>query len=334
MKLTASICPISIALCATLALAGCGSPEKAAVGGRASIKIDGSSTVGPISSAVAEEFQAANQGTRVTVSISGTGAGMKKLVDGTIDIADASRPIEQKEMDAAKTADIDFIELPVAYDGLAILVHKENTWVDHLTVAELKKVWEAGSSVKLWSDVRPSWPKTPIKLYGPGTNSGTYDYFTEAICGKKGNSRPDYTASEDDNTLVTGIAGDKSSLGYFGYAYYVENKDKLKLVPVDGGKGPVAPSEATVVDGTYEPLSRPLFIYVNAKAAARPEVQKFVGFYLTQASELVKSVGYVPLAAEVYELAKKRFEAKKTGSLFGGGKVGMKLGDILEAEQQ
>jgi phosphate transport system substrate-binding protein len=266
------------------------------------IKVDGSSTVFPITEAAAEEFQAANPGVQVTVGVSGTGGGFKKFVAGETDISDASRPIKDKEAAAAKEKGIEYIEIPVAYDGLSVVVSKENTWVDKLTVAELKKIWEPNSTVKKWSDVRPEWPQEEIKLYGPGTDSGTFEYFTEAIVGEAKKSRADYTASEDDNVLVQGIAGDKNSLGYFGYAYFEENADKLKLVPIDNGDGKaVAPSADTIKDGSYKPLSRPLFIYVNKASLQKPEVKEFVKFYLEKAPELVQSVFYVPMTDDKYK---------------------------------
>lgn len=300
------------------------------------IKIDGSSTVYPVTEAVAEEFQAAKRGSvRVTVGISGTGGGFKKFCRGEIDISDASRPILKKEMDSCKEQGIEYIELPVAYDGLAVMVNMKNTWVNSVTVADLKKMWEpaAQGKIKKWNQVRPEWPDAALKLFGPGADSGTFDYFTEAINGKSKASRGDFTASEDDNILVQGIAGDKNALGYFGLAYYDENKDKLKLVPVDGGQGPVLPSEKTVMDGTYQPLSRPIFIYVNKNSMSKPEVKAFVAFYLKQAPQLVKQVQYIPLPPKAYKLVEERFATMKTGTMFGGeAKVGVKIEDLLQME--
>jgi len=266
------------------------------------VKIDGSSTVFPITEAVAEEFQNANKDVRVTVGVSGTGGGFKKFGAGEIDISDASRPIKDKEKEEAQKNNIEYLEIPVAYDGLSILVNKENTWVDQVTIEELKKIWEPNSKVKLWSDVRPEWPKEEIKLYGPGTDSGTFDYFTEVVNGEAQKSRSDYTASEDDNVLVQGIAGDKNSLGYFGFAYYEENMDKLKLIPVVNKEGKaVLPSFETIMDGSYNPMSRPLFIYASKKSMERPEVKGFVKYYIENAPELVKSVYYVPMKPEEYQ---------------------------------
>jgi phosphate transport system substrate-binding protein len=266
------------------------------------VKVDGSSTVFPITEAAAEEFQIANPGVQVTVGVSGTGGGFKKFAAGETDISNASRPIKEKEAAAAKEKGIDFVEIPVAYDGISVVVSKENGFVDKLTVDELKKIWEPDSKVKTWKDVRPEWPAEEIKLYGPGTDSGTFEYFTEAIVGEAKKSRPDYTASEDDNVLVQGIAGDKNSLGYFGYAYFEENADKLKLVPIDNGDGnAVTPTFDTIKDGTYKPLARPIFIYANKKSLEKPEVKEFVKFYLENAPELVKSVFYVPLTDDKYK---------------------------------
>jgi len=299
-----------------------------------SIVIDGSSTVFPISEAVAEEFQKLYPNVRVTVGISGTGGGFKKFLNKETDISDASRPIKPSEQELADKNGITYVELPVAFDGLSVLVNPQNDWVDHLTVDELKKIWEPGSTVKRWSDVRPNWPNEEIKLYGPGHDSGTFDYFTEAINGEEGAARSDFMASEDDNVLVTGIAGDKYALGFFGFAYYEENKDKLKLVPIDGGSGPIAPSAQTIMDGTYAPLSRPIFIYVRSDVMARPEIKEFIRFYMTEAKNLVREVGYVPLSDELYELALKRFEEGVTGSIFAGGgsQIGVRLEDLLKAE--
>jgi phosphate transport system substrate-binding protein len=302
------------------------------------IKIDGSSTVYPITEAVAEEFQKMKKGAvKVTVGISGTGGGFKKFSRGEADISDASRPIVKKEMDACKEAGIEYIELPVAYDGLAVMVNPKNNWVTSMTVADLKKIWEPAAERKItkWNHVNPAWPDVPLKLYGPGVDSGTFDYFTEAIVGKSRSSRGDFTASEDDNVLVQGIASDRGGLGFFGYAYYAENPDKLKLVAIDGGKGPILPSEKTVMDGTYNPLSRPIFIYVNKKAAARPEVKEFVEFYLKEAPKLVKQVKYIPLPEKAYKLATGRFTKNVTGSVFGGeAKIGLKIEDLLKIEEK
>ncbi len=299
---------VALALVAMIAVVGCtgkGSDEQkqAADGGKLTgeIKIDGSSTVFPISEAVGEEFQIQNPEVRVKVGVSGTGGGFKKFAAGEIDISDASRPIKDKEKTLVQQNKIDYIELPVAYDGISIVVNKNNNWVDKLTVEELKKIWEPDSKVTKWSQVRSQWPDKEIKLYGPGTDSGTFDYFTDVVNGKEGASRSDYTASEDDNMLVQGISGDKYSLGYFGYAYYAENKDKLKIVPIDDGSGKaVEPNEQTILDGSYKPLSRPVFIYVNKASLAKEQVSEFVKYYLTEGPVLIPDVGYVPLPAEKY----------------------------------
>ncbi|MBI4296345.1 MAG: PstS family phosphate ABC transporter substrate-binding protein [Chloroflexi bacterium] len=264
------------------------------------IEIDGSSTVYPITEAVAEEFGKLHPQMRVNVGISGTGGGFKRFTVGETQISDASRPIKNSEKERAAKSNIQWLELPVAFDGLSVMVNPQNSWATSMTTAELKKLWEPGSTVKRWNQIRPEWPDRPINLYGPGTDSGTFDYFTEAIVGKEDASRPDYTASEDDNVLVQGIAGDPNALGYFGYAYYVENKDKLKLVAIDGGRGPVLPSEETIRKGTYTPLSRLIFIYINRAALARPEVKEFVRFYMTEGPALVAEVGYIPLPAQTY----------------------------------
>jgi phosphate transport system substrate-binding protein len=297
------------------------------------VKIDGSSTVYPISEAVAEEFQK-KTGVKVTVGESGTGGGFKKFCRGETDISDASRPISQKEMDACKEAGVQYIELPVAYDALTIVVNSKNAWVKSFTVEELKKIWAPGSSVKNWNQVNPTYPNQPLQLFGPGTASGTFDYFTEAVNGKAKSSRTDYTPSEDDNVLVQGVVGNAGGLAYFGYAYYEENKDKLRAIPViaKGTTTPVLPSPEAVMNGTYQPLSRPLFIYVNATAAAfRPEVKAFVNFYLENAPKLVKEVKYVPLPNDDYAAVTEHFKALKPGTGFNGTpEVGIKIKDLIK----
>jgi phosphate transport system substrate-binding protein len=297
------------------------------------IKIDGSSTVYPISEAVAEEFQK-KTGVKVTVGESGTGGGFKKFCRGETDISDASRPISQKEMDACKEAGVQYIELPVAYDALTVVVNSKNVWVKSFTVEELKKIWAPGSSVKNWNQVNPSYPNQPLQLFGPGTASGTFDYFTEAVNGKAKSSRTDYTPSEDDNVLVQGVSGNVGGMAYFGYAYYEENKDKLRAIPIiaKGSTTPVLPSPEAVMNGTYQPLSRPLFIYVNATAAAfRPEVKAFVNFYLENAPTLVKEVKYVPLPSDDYVAVTEHFKALKPGTGFNGTpEVGIKIKDLIK----
>ncbi len=312
------------------------SPVAAADG---KVRIDGSSTVYPITEAVAEEFQKAKKGdVKVTVGISGTGGGFKKFCRGETDISDASRPILKKEMDLCREQKIEYIELPVAYDGLAVIVNPKNSLVSSLTVGDLKKMWEPAAQGKVtkWNQVRAEWPDAALKLFGPGADSGTFDYFTEAIVGKSKSSRGDFTASEDDNVLVQGISGDRNALGYFGLAYYEENKGKLKVVPIINpatGKE-VIPSLQTVMDGSYSPLSRPLFIYVSKASLSRPEVKEFVAYYLKHADKLTKQVKYVPLPANAYRLAQERLEKMKTGSMFGGDeKVGMKIEELLKLEE-
>ncbi|HEX2677121.1 MAG TPA: PstS family phosphate ABC transporter substrate-binding protein [Polyangiales bacterium] len=304
------------------------------------VAIDGSSTVFPITEAVAEEFQKQNQA-KVTIGVSGTGGGFKKFCAGEIAIADASRPIKATEAEACAAKKIEFIELPVAYDGLAVVVNSKNDWAKMLTVDELKKLWEPGAQGKVtkWSQVRTGFPDKEIRLFGPGVDSGTYDYFTKAIVGEEHKSRGDYTASEDDNVLVQGVSRDQNALGFFGLAYYEENKDTLELVPIDDGKdddgkGPIAPSAETVANGTYQPLSRPIFIYVSKNELRRPELKAFVEYYLKNGEKLVKEARYVPLPPKAYELATARFQKGTTGSLFGsaGSQVGVTVEALLARE--
>lgn len=336
----------NILFLALLALiSACGGENKQQSGSSLTgeVKIDGSSTVYPLSEAIAEEFRNEAPDVRVTVGESGTGGGFKKFSRGEIDINNASRPITQVEIDLCKEAGVEFIEIPVSYDGLAVVVNNANTFVDYLTVSELKKVWEpaAQGTVKSWKQVRSTFPDQPLNLYGAGTASGTYDYFTEAIVGKAKSSRGDYNASEDDNVLVKGVSSDKNALGYFGLAYYSTNAQNLKLVPIkDDTKGndkpAVSPSAETVINGTYQPLSRPLFIYINAASADKPAVKAFIKFYLENAEALSSEIGEVPLQPEVYKLAQSRFDQKITGSLFEGGKntVGINMTDLLKMEQK
>lgn len=306
------------------------------------IKLDGSSTVFPISEAVAEEFQKANPGSRVTVGTSGTGGGFQKFCRGETDISDASRPISKTELTACSGGGITFVELPVAYDGIAIVVNPKASWIDDMTVDELKTLWspDAQGNVTKWNQVRTTWPDREIHLFGAGVDSGTYDYFTEAITGKARASRGDFTSSEDDNVLVQGVAGDENALGFIPFAYYEENKPRLKLIPVDdkkpdNGSGPIAPSFDTIRTGTYQPLARPLFIYVSEKALARPEVQKFVDFFLAEGPKLAEEVGYVQLGDQVYQLVREHFTARKTGTVFGGGgaQVGVTIEELLSKER-
>jgi len=301
---------------------------------QSTIKIDGSSTVFPITEAVSEEFQNANKGVKVTVGISGTGGGFKKFVRGEIDISNASRPILATEMEEAKKNGIEYIELPVAFDALTVVVKKDNTWLKEITVEDLKKMWEPGAQGKItrWNQVRAEWPDAPLNLYGPGADSGTFDYFTEAVCGKAKASRGDFTASEDDNTLVQGVSKDANALGYFGYAYYVANKDKLRAVPVINKAGKSTyPSDETVKDGSYNPLARPIFIYINKKSLVRSEVKNFAEFFLKNAETLVKEVKYTPLPSAAYASATERLTKQLTGTGFGGhNEAGLHIDEIFK----
>jgi phosphate transport system substrate-binding protein len=300
------------------------------------VKIDGSSTVFPVTEAVAEEFQKAKKGKiKVTVGISGTGGGFKKFCRGETDIQDASRPILKSEMEDCKKVGVEYIELPVAFDALTVVINPKNNWSTTMTVAELKKIWEPAAQGKIsnWNQVRSSWPNAPLKLFGAGADSGTFDYFTEAIMGKAKQSRGDFTASEDDNVLVQGVANDVNALGFFGYAYYAENTKRLKAVAIDNGKGGVLPSEKTVLGGTYQPLSRPIYIYVNKKSLAKPEVKEFTEFYLKHAPKLVKEVKYVPLPDKLYALGLERLKTGKIGTAFAGhADVGVTIDDLIKKE--
>ncbi|AJY73577.1 PstS family phosphate ABC transporter substrate-binding protein [Paenibacillus beijingensis] len=277
-----------------------GSTNTAALSG--TIEIDGSSTVFPLTEAVAEEFGKENGDVRVTVGTSGTGGGFKRFCNGEIAISDASRPIKDEEAAACKEKGIEHIELSVAYDGLSVVVNKENDFVDKLTVEELNKIFDSGSTVKTWADVRSGWPAEEIKMFSPGADSGTYDYFNEEILDKKGiRNDAQISFSEDDNTLVQGVTGNKFGIGYFGFAYFEENQDKLKVVPIDAGKGAVAPTQETIKDGSYAPLSRPLFIYINKKEMERPEVKAFAEYYIANIGKLTTEVGYIPLPDDKYK---------------------------------
>ena len=301
------------------------------------IQIDGSSTVFPVTEAVAEEFQKSKKGkVKVTVGIAGTGGGFKKFCRAETDISNASRPILKSEIEDCKKSNVQFIELPVAYDALTVIINPKNDWVKSLTVADLKKMWEPGAQGKVstWNQIRPEWPNSPLKLFGPGADSGTFDYFTEAIVGKAKSSRGDFTASEDDNVLVQGVANDRNALGYFGFAYYIENQAKLKAVAIETAKGPVAPSAKTVEDGTYQPLARPIFIYISKKSLdTKPEVKEFVDFYLKNASKLVKDVKYVALPPSAYSIGAEHIKKGKIGTVFGGtAEVGVKIEDLMKRE--
>jgi phosphate transport system substrate-binding protein len=306
------------------------------------VAIDGSSTVHPISEAVAEAFHAIEPSVPVTIGVSGTGGGLKKFCAGEIAIAGASRPIKKTETELCAEKGIAFVELPVAYDGIAVVAHPSATWLDHVTVDELKAMWrpEAQGTVTTWAQVRPGWPDRPFHLFGPGVDSGTYDYFTAAVVGTEHASRGDFTPSEDDNVLVQGVASDPDGLGFFGLAWYEENRERLRLVPVDDGKpengaGPILPTAQTVRDGTYQPLSRPLFLYVAASALDRPEVKKFLDFYLGDGRNVISEVGYVPLTDVAYGLVRKRLDARTPGSVFtgGGSQVGLTVEALLSKEQ-
>ncbi|MBA3949219.1 MAG: PstS family phosphate ABC transporter substrate-binding protein [Acidobacteria bacterium] len=337
MKRVLSVVAISV----SIAACGGGDPQPGSNAAPSVIAIDGSSTVFPIGEAVAEEFQRANAGSRVTVGTSGTGGGFQKFCRGETDMSNASRPIKATEADACRAAGIEFIEIPVAYDGLSVIVNPKNTWVTSMTAAELRKIWqpEAQGRITRWSHVRQGWPDREIRLYGPGTDSGTFDYFTEAINGKAQASRGDFTASEDDNVLVQGVSGDENALGYFGFAYYEENKDRLKLVPIDdenpaNGTGPILPSPETVRDGSYSPLSRPMFMYVNKAKLSRPEVKAFVDFMLNNGGALIRDVGYVPLSDTEQQLVKDRWAAGTTGTIYTGAAHGASLESLLKGTAQ
>ena len=287
------------------------------------LKIDGSSTVYPISEALAEDFLEQAPGTRITVGLSGTGGGFKKFVRKELDLTGASRPITASEDSAAQANGVEYFEIPVAYDGLVVVVNPKNDWVKSITVAELKKIWEPAAQGKIlrWNQIRAEWPNEEIHLFGAGTESGTFDYFTDAIVGKAKSCRGDYTASEDDNVLVQGVSTDKLSLGFFGYAYFNENQERLKLLPIDdqndaNGKGAITPTAATILDATYQPLSRPLFIYATKKAYDRALGKDFLHFLVEEAPNLVPETGYIPFDVETYKLVKDRLAAGKTGSIF------------------
>jgi phosphate transport system substrate-binding protein len=303
----------------------------------AEIKIDGSSTMFPITVTVAKNFQEAKkEAIPITVDISGTGGGFAKFCKGEIDIANASRPIQRKEMKACEKAGVRYVELPVAFDAVTVVANPKNDWSKTMTVAELKKIWEPAAEGKItrWNQVNPAWPAEPFKLFAPDPASGTFDYFTQAIVGKTKSSRIDATTSEDDNILVQGVAGDRNSLGYLGFGYYAENKDKIRAVGIDNGSGePVMPSVETVEDGTYQPLSRPIFIYVNMKAAEKPEVKEFVEFYMKNASSLARGAHYFPLPPRAYRANMEFFRTKRLGTVFDGFvPEGLTIDDLLKRQ--
>ncbi|MBA3270706.1 MAG: PstS family phosphate ABC transporter substrate-binding protein [Acidobacteria bacterium] len=334
---------ILAAFALSTACGGAGSTSPNADGTAASdIKVDGSSTVFVVSEAVAEEFQKAERGVRVTVGQSGTGGGFQKFCRGETDINDASRPIRPTEIEACKASGINFFEVPIAYDGIAVVVSPKATWINDITVDELRALWapDAQRKVMRWNQVRKGWPDREIHLYGAGVDSGTYDYFTEAIVGKEGASRGDFTASEDDNVLVQGVSSDELALGFLPFAYFRENQQRLKVVPVDNkkaedGDGAIVPSFDTIRTGTYQPLARPLFVYVSEKALARPEIQRFMDFYIANAATLAEEVGYVQLGDEGYRLVGQHFKTRRPGTLFGDGnsQIGMTIEQLLAKER-
>ncbi|WP_420455156.1 PstS family phosphate ABC transporter substrate-binding protein [Rubrivirga sp.] len=321
--------PLLLLLAALTGCAGCEEADPTGLSG--AVRVDGSSTVFPLSEAVAEEFMRDHPGVRVTVGASGTGGGFAKFARGETDASNASRAVEPDEAARLDAAGIPFVEVPVAYDGIAVVAHPETDWVDCLTLAELRAIWEPDSRVDSWADVRPGFPDVPVVLYGPGTDSGTYDYFTAAVNGEEGASRTDYTASENDNTLVQGVAGDAGALAYFGLAYVEENADRLKVLGVDSGSGCVRPSAETVQSGTYAPLARVEFVYVNAaRADANPALDAYVRFFLASAAPLAREVGAVPLSDAGYRLAAERYAARTTGSAFAG-RIGARVDAVLRS---
>jgi phosphate transport system substrate-binding protein len=348
MKTTAE--KIALALGIFAAISGCTAnsnqtqqPSKvtevanSTVDSKAAVTVDGSSTVYPITQAIAKEFQA-NNNVKVQVNISGTSGGFTKFCTGQTDISNASRPITQAEMAECNRNGIRYVELPVAFDALTVAVHPQNDWAKDITIAELKKIWEPGAQGKItrWNQVRASWPDKPLNLYGAGKESGTFDYFTEAVIGKAKASRSDYTASEDDDVLVAGIAKDPNALGYFGYAYYEENQNKLKALPVDSGKGAILPSRQTVEKSQYQPLSRPLFIYINPWSAKnKGAVYQFVDFYIKQAPKTASAVGYVPLPSEAYQINYVHLHQGKAGTVFAGkAQLDLTISELLRKQKQ
>lgn len=303
--------------------------------GEAMVKIDGSSTVAPITQAIVQEFNK-KQPAQISVNVSGTSGGFQKFCKGETDINNASRPILRAEMELCNQNKVRFIELPIAFDALTVVVNPQNNWAKDITVEELRKMWEAEAqgNVTTWNQVRSTWPAQPLKLYGPGKDSGTFDYFTEAVTGVSGNSRKDFTASEDDQVLVDGVSKNPNALGYFGFAFYEKNQQKLTALPVDNGNKPVAPTRENVENATYQPLSRPLFIYVNVDSAQdKQQVQNLVEFYIEQAPNIVKNVGYIPLPEEGYHIAEVNFNRGKVGTVFDGKtQINLTIGELLRQE--
>ena len=319
-------------------ICGMGAGDTGIAHAQTTIKIDGSSTMYPITEAVAENFRKEKKGAvNVTVGISRTSGGFAKFCQGEINIANASRPIQRKEIKACDKAGVEYVELPVAFDPVTVVVNRANTWVNTITVAELKKMWEPAAQGKItrWNQVNPAWPDEEFRLYGAGPDSGTFDYFTRAVVGKAKSSRGDFTASEDDNMLMQGVAGDRNALGFFGFGYYKQNEDKVRAVAIDNGSGEgVLPSAETVEDGTYQPLSRPIFIYVNMKAAEKPEVKEFVEFYMKNGSAAVREVQYIPLPHRAYSKNLEFFKTKRVGTVFDGFlPVGLTIDDLLRRQR-
>ncbi len=333
-----------LATASAVVLAACGGDSNgiaASSRGGAEVTVDGSSTVFPMSEAVAEEFQKAYPSIRLTVGISGTGGGFQRFCHGETDITEASRPITMPEVEACARSRVEYIELPIAYDGIAIVVNPRASWIDAITVAELKRMWEpaAQGTVTRWSDVRAGWPDKELHLFGAGVDSGTYDYFTLAVTGATKASRGDFTSSEDDNVLVQGVVNDEGALGFVPFSYYVNNRERLKLLPIDdgipaNGDAPVFPTPESIRTGAYRPLARPVFIYVSKAAAERATVQQFVEFYLVQAEPLSREMHYVGLGPQVYEEVGRRFAERKTGSVFAGASsVGLTIEELLNRER-
>jgi phosphate transport system substrate-binding protein len=334
---------VAFVICTGASLCGCQGDSRNPSSDIAVIKIDGSSTVFPIAEAAAEDYQLQSRArVRVTVGISGTGGGFKKLCRGDVDISNASRPILTQEMQACRAAGISYIEIPIAFDAVTVVVNPANTWVKELRIEDLKKMWEpaAQANVTRWNQIRPEWPDAKLMLFGPGADSGTFDYFTEAVVGKAKASRGDYTASEDDNVLVQGVAHNRDALGYFGFAYYANHKEQMRAVPIiaddkagaANGKATL-PSIEAVRDGSYQPLSRPLFVYVNAAAAKRPEIQQFVEYYLIHGAPLASEAGFVPLPDGAAQLALQHFHEQRLGTVFGGiPEIGVTIDALLARE--